>query len=154
MSSAADVATIDPFATLVVKKLLLPSPKTKYVAVEMGFLVSVMRDRLEQLHVDEAWYLDGNPDVCEAVRDGVVRDAREHFVTRGFYEHRLPYEIIVDEAWYLARYEDVRAAVDAAVFPSAQVHFESVGYREGRLPFADFRLAPASAARGDRPGLT
>jgi hypothetical protein len=82
-----------------------------------------------------------NPDVRRAVRDGAVKDGREHFVTSGFYEHRLPYEICVDEAWYLECYENVRQAVLAAVFPSGQTHFEALGYREGRLSFGGFSLA-------------
>jgi len=139
---ATDNATnIEPFATLVRKKLLLPSNRTPYIAVKMSFFVELLRSRVAQIHVDENWYLDSNPDVCSAVRDGAVKDGREHFVTSGFYEHRLPYKIRVDEAWYLECYEDVRQAVLASIFSSGQMHFETLGYREGRLPFADFRLA-------------
>ena len=94
----------------------------------------------ERIHVDETWYLDCNPDVCEAVKGGVVKGAREHYVSSGFYEHRMPYKIMVDEAWYLEAYEDVRTAVNNALFPSGQAHFERLGFREGRVPFAGFQL--------------
>ncbi len=141
MPATMNAATLDPFATLIGKKLLLPSDKTKYVSVQMDFLVDMLRPRVARIYVDEKWYLDCNADVCNAVRDGAVKDGREHFVTCGFYEHRLPYEIIVDERWYLERYEDVRGAVHAALFASGQAHFERLGYREGRLPFAGFELA-------------
>jgi len=150
MPATKNLTNIDPFATLVTKKLLLPSHKTKYVAVHMGFLVDMMRHRVAQIYIDEIWYLERNPDVRDAVREGAVKDGREHFVTRGFYEHRLPYEIRVDEAWYLGAYEDVRAAVHAKLFASGQAHFESLGYREGRLPFAGFHLAGAEDAHDDR----
>jgi hypothetical protein len=144
MAAAKDVVNIDPFAVLVRKKLVLPSHKTNYVAVQMGFLVDIM------IQIDEQWYLECNPDVCEAVKEGAVKDGREHFIIRGFYEHRLPYEICVDEAWYLDRYEDVRSAVHASVFASGQVHFEKLGYREGRLPFDGFRLAGIEDVHDDR----
>ena len=82
----------DSYATLVVKKLLLPSEKTKYVAVERGFLADVLRNRLEQIRVDEEWYLDGNPDVRDAVRSGVVKNARAHYVSHRVFRasHALP----------------------------------------------------------------
>ena len=136
-----NISNIDPFATLVRNKLLLPSSRTQYTAVKKSFLVELLRSRVAQIHVDENWYLTTNPDVCSAVKDGAVKDGREHFVTSGYYEHRLPYRICVDEAWYLENYQDVRLAVLAAIFPSGQTHFETLGYREGRLPFADFSLA-------------
>jgi len=116
MHATESVTNINPFATLIRKKLLLPSNKTPYTATKMSFLVELLRSRVAQIHVDESWYLNRNPDVRRAVRDGAVKDGREHFVTSGFYEHRLPYEICVDEAWYLECYEDVRQAVLAAAF--------------------------------------
>jgi hypothetical protein len=140
MDATESETNIDPFATLIRKKLLFPSVKTPYIAVRRSFLVELLRTRVAQIHVDETWYLSSNPDVCRAVKDGAVKDGREHFVTSGYYEHRLPYKICVDEAWYLEQYEDVRQAVLAAIFPSGQIHFETLGYREGRLPFADFSL--------------
>jgi FkbM family methyltransferase len=86
--------------------------------------------------VDEAWYLASNPDVAEAVANGRLRSATEHYVWHGHDEHRLPRPIAVDEAFYFDRYPDVREAVAAGIFGSAQAHFDFVGYREGRLPAA------------------
>ena len=140
MSASRQASAIDTYATLLAKKLLLPSEKTKYVAVELSFLIDALSSRVAEIHVDEGWYLACNPDVCCAVQDGLVKGAREHYVFNGFYEHRMPYKILVDEAWYLGAYEDVRVAVHDAVFPSGQAHFETLGYREGRLPFSGFRL--------------
>ena len=140
MPIAGGTPAFDSYGALVVKKMLLPSEKTKYVAVERSFLVDVLRDRLEQIHVDEEWYLEQNPDVRDAIRDGVVQNARAHYASSGFFEHRMPYAIAVDEAWYLDTYEDIRRAVASAVFASGQAHFEARGYREGRLPRPGFRL--------------
>ncbi len=140
MAAAADIPATESYAALIARKLLLPSDKTRFVAVDMGFLVDLMRSRVAQIRVDEKWYLGHYQDVSDAVRDGLVKDAREHFVTSGFYEHRLPYEVFVDESWYLEKYVDVGAAVRADIFPSGQAHFEKLGYREGRLPFAGFHL--------------
>jgi hypothetical protein len=146
------VLAIDTYAELVAKKLLLPSQKTKYVAVEADFLIDVLRSLVGQIRVDEQWYLGCNPDVCEAVAGGVVKDAREHYISRGFYEHRMPYGIVVDEAWYLGMYEDVRLAVLGTVFASGQAHFEALGYREGRLPFAGFQLETGPMTSCDHDG--
>jgi hypothetical protein len=131
---------IESYATLINKKILLPSQKTNYIAAETHFLVVALRSRIEQIFVDEAWYLAKYPDIQSAISSGVVKSAREHYALHGFYEHRLPYAIDVDEAWYLAQYQDIRNAVFEGTFPTGQAHFEKLGYREGRLPFADFHL--------------
>jgi hypothetical protein len=55
--------------------------------------------------------------MCVAVRDGLVKGAREHYVSSGFYAYRMPAKTIVDKAWYLETYEDVPAAVHDAVLP-------------------------------------
>ena len=149
MPATLNAAQIYPFATLIGKKLLLPSEKTKYVAVQRDFLVEMLRPWVGCIYVDEKWYLDCNADVCDAIRNGVVHSGREHFVRCGFYEHRLPYEVTVDEHWYLGQYEDVRGAVQAAVFASGQAHFEKIGYGEGRLPFAGFQLACSARVHDD-----
>ena len=135
--------TIDPYATLINKKILLPSQKTNYIAVETHFLVQALKSQIETVMVDEDWYLTRHPDVQVAIKDGVVKNAREHYALHGFYEHRLPYEIVVDEGWYLSQYDDIKKAVVEGVFTSGQAHFEKLGYREGRLPSPGFRLKSA-----------
>ncbi len=86
------------------------------------------------VHVDEAWYLDRNPDIAKAIRDGIVKSGKDHFVNDGYFEGRMPYPIKVDEAWYLAQYPEVAEAVRNGLMESAQRHFEEHGYREGRRP--------------------
>ncbi len=128
------------FATLVNSKILIPSSRTQYLAVEKHFLQRCLRPLVEEIRLDEAWYLRQNPDVAEGIRKRLVASAREHYVEHGFYENRMPYEILVDEAWYLQQYPDVRAAVEQEQYASAQAHFCAAGFGEGRLPYAGFTL--------------
>jgi len=131
----------DTFAALVNRKLMLPSSKTNYVAVEMNFLSDMMQRYTLQIRVDEDWYLERYPDVVEGIAEGKVKSAADHYARFGFFEHRMPYPIHVDESFYLSQYEDVSTAVQKRTFASGQAHFEEVGYREGRIPYPNFRLA-------------
>lgn len=132
---------MDTFATLVQRRILLPSLKTNYVGVEMHYLAVVMADQLRRIPIDQDWYLRRYPDVLSAIRDGSCADAADHYVRHGYYEHRLPREFRVDEPWYLEQHEDVRRAVRCRDYNSAQQHFDEVGFGEGRLPYANFSLA-------------
>jgi hypothetical protein len=85
--------------------------------------------------VDEAWYARTYEDIGNAVRDGVLRSAKQHFVDDGYFEGRLPFPIPVDERWYLEQNPDVAESIRKGVVDSAQDHFSKDGYREGRLPF-------------------
>ena len=135
-----DQSGMETFATLVNRKILLPSQKTNYVGVEMHFLSLLLADRLHSVPIDEEWYLWRYPDVVSAIRTGVCSNAADHYVRHGYYEHRLPREISVDESWYLTQHEDVRRAVAGRDFLSGQQHFDEVGYREGRPPYPGFSL--------------
>jgi hypothetical protein len=95
---------------------------------------------IDQIFVDEIWYVNQYPDVISAIKDGKIADAAEHYAMHGYYEHRMPYKIEVDEQWYLSQYEDITKAVEAGIFSSGQVHFDECGYREGRMPVPHFRL--------------
>jgi hypothetical protein len=85
--------------------------------------------------VDEAWYARTYEDIGNAVKNGVLRSARQHFVDDGYFEGRLPFPMLVDERWYLAENPDVAESIRKGVVDSAQDHFNKDGYREGRLPF-------------------
>ena len=128
------------FGSLVSRRILIPSERTNLVAVDKYFLVSLLKNQVERIYFDQEFYFAKYPDIREACESGKVPSAKHHYVTDGYYEHRLPYEITVDKAWYLEKYPDVKAAVDSRHFESAQIHFETAGYREGREPFADFVL--------------
>ncbi len=133
----------ETFATLVNRKLLVPSARTAYVAVQRDYLVALMAPALATIHLDSAWYLAHSPDVAAAIARGEFASAADHFVRVGYFEHRMPYPIDIDEPWYLAQYPDVAAAVRAGVFPTARAHFYQDGYREGRYPHPNFVLRAA-----------
>jgi hypothetical protein len=114
--------------------------KGTFTAVATDLLYEMMAAYISAIAVDEAWYLDANPDVAAAVRQGALSGAMEHYVQSGYFENRMPYGILVDEAWYRGQYEDVDQAVALGTFQSAQEHFETVGYAEGRHPYAGFAL--------------
>jgi hypothetical protein len=126
------------FATLINKKVLVPSTRTQYIAVDKNYLVDLLKPVLRRIHVDEAWYLQSNPDVVQAIDASLVNSGADHYVNFGYYEHRMPYEINVDEAWYLAQYPDVADAVSKGVIGAARDHFYAAGFKEGRIPYAGF----------------
>ena len=95
----------------------------------------LIRTLLEGIEVNEAWYLERNPDVAEAIQSGTIKSARDHFLNDGYFEGRAPFPIKVDEEWYLAENPGVAEYVQKGELSSAQEHFEQYGYREGRKPF-------------------
>ena len=128
------------FATMINQKILTPSSRTNFIAVDRDHLVDFLRPTLRKIFLDEEWYLKTNPDIAAAITSGVIASAVDHYVSSGYYEHRMPYEIKIDENWYLAQYSDVREAVSNQLFLSANDHYYVAGFKEGRLPFAGFAL--------------
>jgi len=131
---------VAPWISLRNEKRIVSSAKGSYVAVAWDLLHELLAIHISGIAVDEAWYLDANPDVAAAVRQGTLSGAAEHYVQSGYFEDRMPYCIVVDAAWYEEQYEDVKLAVANGSYGSAQEHFESVGYAEGRHPFPGFAL--------------
>jgi len=119
---------------------LLVAENDTHFRIERGFLISIMAARLAKIKFDEAWYLAKYPDVKDAVKRGVLVSGREHYLSHGYYEHRMPVAITVNEKWYLQTYPDVADAIRSGVYKSAQAHFDIVGFRDGRLPFANFKF--------------
>jgi hypothetical protein len=105
------------------------------VNVSYEDFVKILRTMIQGVEVDEAWYARTYEDIGSAVKDGVVRSARQHFVDDGYFEGRLPFKMTVDDRWYLAENPDVAESIRQGVVESAQQHFDKDGYREGRLPF-------------------
>lgn len=134
----------DTFAALINKKLVVPSQKTSYLAVDRQFFADIFAQEIGAIHVDTEFYLAHSPDVAQAIERGEFTSAADHFRKVGFYEHRMPYAIEVDENWYLEHYPDIAQAVRAGVFQSGAAHFQQIGYREGRFPHAHFTLRRVS----------
>jgi hypothetical protein len=83
---------------------------------------------------NEAGYLEANPDVAAALRNGTIESARLHYVGFGYFEGRRGATPNVDEGWYLQTYPDVGSAVQNGRIASASEHFSVVGASEGRSP--------------------
>jgi hypothetical protein len=132
----------DPFASMASLKnqgLVIQKDNTHFL-VERNFFISIMALRLASIKFDEAWYLSKYPDVRDAVKRRVVSSGRHHYVSFGYYEHRMPTSIHINEKWYLESYPDVAEAIRKGIYKSGQAHFELVGFGEGRLPYANFQF--------------
>lgn len=130
-----------PFASLLNRKLVVLSASSPdYVAIDRHFFYEILRPIIDRIRIDCDWYMAAYPDVAEAVSKEIVTDARDHFRRFGYFEHRMPYQILIHEDWYVEQYPDVRDAIERRAFTSGQNHFEVSGYREGRMPFPNFEL--------------
>jgi len=98
-------------------------------------LQDLIRTLLTVIEVDEAFYLERNPDVAEGIAAGTIRSAQEHFVHHGYFEGRQPYPLQVDEEYYLTAHADIGETVRRGEYASGQAHFDGPGYPEGRTPF-------------------
>lgn len=78
---------------------------------------------------NQDWYLAQNPDVREAVEQGVFT-AEEHFEQFGAAEGRSPSPLF-DSAYYLHKNPDIARAVETGD-TTAYAHFEAFGHAEGR----------------------
>lgn len=105
------------------------------VSVSYEDFIRLLKRMIVGTEVDEEWYLRTYEDIANAIREGAIETAQQHFVEDGYFEGRLPFPIRVDERWYTNQYPDVGDSVRRGVLPSAQAHFDEDGYREGRLPF-------------------
>jgi hypothetical protein len=132
---------VPTFSTLVNQRIVIPSERTQYMAVDRHFLFLCMQSMVTRVHVDEAWYEQRYPDVSKAVQQGAVGRPRDHYFRFGYFENRLPYRIEVDEDYYLETNPDIADAIRNGLFDRGQEHFEAVGYKEGRLPYPGFSLA-------------
>jgi len=94
-----------------------------------------VRALLIGMEINEDWYLRRYPDIGEAIAAGTFASGRQHFISHGYFEGRVPFPIQVDPDWYLAQYPEVAKAIASGIVESAQKHFEEHGYREGRAPF-------------------
>ncbi|QDZ40572.1 hypothetical protein FRE64_11770 [Euhalothece natronophila Z-M001] len=83
---------------------------------------------------NESLYLEQNPDVANAVEDGLFDSALDHFQEFGLGENRIPTDVLqnFDPTSYLSENSDVADAVEDEIFQSALDHYLSVGFQEGR----------------------
>lgn len=126
---------IPPFE--VIKQLFEISTSKGQLRVTTSYenLIRMVKLILAGVQVDEDWYLKQYTDVAQAISDGMVGSARQHFIDNGYFEGRLPFAIDVDDKFYQKEYPDVADSIGKNSKSSAQDHFLRNGYREGRLPF-------------------
>jgi Ca2+-binding RTX toxin-like protein len=113
-----------------------------------GRMASAPMFTADEIGFDENLYLSTNPDVAQAVTDGVLDSAYEHYYLYGQYEGRDP-NVLFDSDWYLANNPDVAAAVASGVLRSAAQHYALYGAAEGRDPSASFDASAYLAANPD-----
>lgn len=105
------------------------------VSLSYDDLIRIIRLLISGIHVDEEWYLQEYGDIAQAIREGKLTSAKQHFIDDGYFEGRRPFAMPVNEHWYLEQYPDVADSVRKGVVGSAEQHFAEDGYREGRLPY-------------------
>ena len=129
------VRYVPPFEIIKGMLNLTASRGKTRVAMTYEELQTMIRTLLVAIDVDEAFYLERNPDVASGIRDGSIGSAQEHFVDHGYFEGRLPYRIEVNEKWYLETHAGIADSVRTGDYLSGQDHFDGPGYSEGRMPF-------------------
>ena len=85
---------------------------------------------------DENLYLNVNPEIAEAVNNGIVQSGLDHFIRFGQFEGRNP-SIFFDTNFYLTNNPDVAALVQQNSITPIQ-HFIQVGQFENRDPNSQF----------------
>ncbi|MBV9735715.1 MAG: hypothetical protein JO209_07370 [Acidisphaera sp.] len=125
---------IVPFSTI--QKMIGGTPRNGGPprAVSVDAIKEVIRLLLRSVPVDEAWYRGRYEDVAAAIKAGMYRSAKHHFVEEGYFEGRLPAAQQIDERWYIRQNQDVAEGLRNGDFASAQEHFLKFGYQEGRAP--------------------
>ncbi|WP_439493689.1 hypothetical protein [Bosea sp. (in: a-proteobacteria)] len=83
---------------------------------------------------DENWYINQYPDVAALIQKGDLFSGKDHYCRTGYWEGRIPFEIVVDEPWYCVACPDVARAIKDGLVTSASAHYHGNGYFEGRQP--------------------
>ncbi|WP_102957736.1 hypothetical protein [Mangrovicella endophytica] len=111
------------------------------VVVSGRFLKFLLTTLVADMPFDEAFYKATYPDVVAGIANGSVRSAREHFISRGYFEGRRACRYAVDRAWYLGNYPDLAAAYARGKLSDLDRHFDETGQYEGRSRSADQHAA-------------
>ena len=125
---------VAPFAFLRRRYKVNATANVDRVTLSYRDFQELLRSVLRGVDVEDEWHLRQYPDVEEAIRSGIFKSAKHHFVQDGYFEGRRPSHCKVDEDWYLLTYPDVANAINAKALMSGAEHFHSSGYEEGRLP--------------------
>lgn len=123
------------------------------VVVPRALFDLMLRLLVAELPFDEVGYLTRNPDIAEALAEGKIADAHQHFISVGYFEGRVGGAPAVDAAWYEARNADVAGEVAAGGVASAADHYIQSGAREWRSPSAAAEALVAEWRRAVRPAV-
>lgn len=129
---------IPPFSALLQVSGLSKEKLNEKSAITLPLSVFklLLRAAIESSDFDEDGYLQKNPDVRKAVRDGEVESGFSHYVEFGYFEGRNGGAGDVDPRWYAKIYSDIAAASKNGKTDYATEHFYSAGAAEGRSPNA------------------
>jgi hypothetical protein len=89
---------------------------------------------LRCIDFDEEQYLSLNPDVRQAVQEGLFLNGRDHFARYGYFEGRMGGVPVIDPEWYALANADVADALKVGEVDSAQQHYFKWGIEEWRAP--------------------
>jgi alkaline phosphatase D len=81
---------------------------------------------------DEAFYLQDNADVAEAVKQGRVKSGRNHYCEVGFKQGRGCFAL--DPLWYCAEYPLAALEVGQGDYADFSHHYVEVGAMRGHKP--------------------
>jgi len=87
---------------------------------------------------DEAFYLNSNPDIKQAVQAGIIKSGLDHFIQYGLKEKRVNVSPFYNEEFYLQTNPAVAQAVKDGNFASGLDHFIQFGETEARSPSSLF----------------
>lgn len=104
------------------------------IQIPVSFLNFLLLAVVRHGEFNEAGYLAENPDVAAAIRARKLTDAKEHYLSVGFFEGRRGALPAVDEDWYRKMNPDVANAVRNGDLESAQEHYDLIGAEEFRPP--------------------
>jgi hypothetical protein len=106
----------------------------KTLTLDRDGLVTILTEMLRAAPFDEQWYLEQYPDVAEALENGEISSAREHYILFGYFEGRLPGLNGFDSEVYCRLYPDLgHILLEPGSDGKARAHFVDYGYREGRF---------------------
>ena len=109
----------------------LPADPKSNVTLSADMFRFLMRGWLVHQFFDEASYLNENPDVKKAVKEGRLSSGWEHYVGIGYFEGRSPGRHFIDVNWYRTVNKDIALAERKGRI-SAEEHFERTGRNEKR----------------------
>lgn len=105
----------------------------KMVQVPVQLFKHLLTGWLINQQFDETAYLEANPDVAQAVREGSIDSAWSHYLLTGYYEGRKPGAYFVDPKYYRRTYPDV-ALAERKGQTTVSEHYNNAGRAEHRDP--------------------